>query len=297
MHLTLRQLHIFVAVAVNGSTTAAASTISLSQSATSAALNELESLLQTPLFDRAGKRLRLNDNGRMLLPLARQILDAARTIETQFIGGEDSGGGGLHIGASTTIGTYVLPDLLAKGRMMSGSSRVTILNSSDVAKAVADFEVDVGLIEGPCREPGLQVESWLEDRLLIVCAPSHPILHGTSAGKVSKKALQEAEWVLREPGSGTRDAAADALLPHLDQLRSAGQFGSSEAVKYCAAAGLGLACLSRWVVADFLEAGRLVELHTPLPILKRRFSIVTSPHKILSVRLNRFLALCRASTN
>ncbi|MEO6354804.1 MAG: LysR family transcriptional regulator, partial [Burkholderiaceae bacterium] len=84
MRLTLRQLQIFLAVCDSGSTSAAAQAIALSQSAASAALNELEQLLDTRLFDRVGKRLLLNDNGRLLVPQARQMLDAALTIERQF---------------------------------------------------------------------------------------------------------------------------------------------------------------------------------------------------------------------
>ena len=113
MHLTLRQLQIFLAVARTGSTTAAANAVSLSQSATSAALNELESQLAIKLFDRIGNKLVLNDSGRVLLPQAHQLLDAAANIEQQFDVGDALSATGLHIGASTTIGSYLLPTLFA----------------------------------------------------------------------------------------------------------------------------------------------------------------------------------------
>src|ERR1700761_4871094 len=110
MRLTLRQLLIFAAVAETGSTTAAGDRVALSQSATSAALNELEKVLGAKLFDRVGKRLIINDNGRALLPRARAALDVAAGIENDFSTGVPVD---LKIVASTTIGNYLLPGLIA----------------------------------------------------------------------------------------------------------------------------------------------------------------------------------------
>lgn len=295
MRVTLRQLQIFLAVADAGSTTAAAGLVALSQSAASAALNELESLLRTNLFDRVGKRLLLNDSGRLLLPQARQMLDAATTIERQFGPLADPGGAGLQIGASTTIGIYLLPTILAavSARKTDLYPRVTIANTADIAIAVENFDIDLGLVEGPCHQPALQVEPWLKDELLIVGAPNHAILAGKANRRINVKALRDAGWLLREPGSGTREAVEHALVPHLHTLRALGEFSNAEAIKHAAAEGLGLACLSRLVVRDFLNVGRLVQLQTTLPPLSRHFYLIHNRHKILSVRLTHFLQFCR----
>lgn len=294
MQITLRQLQIFTAIALTGSTAAAANSIALSQSATSAALKELESLLNVQLFDRVGKRLVLNDNGRLLLPQARQMLDGAQTIEQQFNSAEYPGAG-LHIGASTTIGIYLLPKLLASHATHSNQRcpRVMIANSATTAAAVAHFEVDMGIIEGPCHEPDVLAEPWLEDELVIVCAASHPILQGNPQHKVALEDLQNALWLLREPGSGTQEAVEQVLLPHLHQLRPAAEFSNSEAIKHAAAAGLGLACLSRTIVARFLIRGELVEVSTSLPKLTRRFFLIYQRNKTLSPQLTGFLNHCR----
>lgn len=295
MRLTLRQLQIFLAVCDFGSTTAAANSIALSQSATSAALKELEELLDIQLFDRVGKRLIINDSGRLLLPQARQILDAAATIEKQFEKSDVSPTIGLNIGASTTIGIYLLPKILASfwTRQARAIPRVRIANTADIASAVANFEVDVGLIEGPCHEPDLHVEPWIADELIVVCAANHPLAADNQRNKVPLKVLRETGWLLREVGSGTREAVEHALVPHLHYLHSAGEFSNSEAIKYAAAAGLGVACLSRVVVADMLEIGKLVELDTTLPSLQRHFYLVHRNDKVLSARLSHFMQLCR----
>jgi DNA-binding transcriptional LysR family regulator len=294
MRLTIRQLQIFLAIAQSGSTTAAAEQVALSQSAASAALNELENLLDCRLFDRVGKRLILNDNGRLLLPQAGQVVDAAKTIEQQFLMPGMAQGGSLQIGSSTTIGSYLLPSLVAAYRQQHGELqvRVTIANTADIVAAVVNFEVDVGLIEGPSHAADLQVEPWMVDELLVVASPQHAL--AVSDKKAGVAQLREAEWLLREPGSGTREAVEQALLPHLHYLRQSYEFGNSEAIKHATAAGLGISCLSHAVVADFLQSGRLVELKTSLPRLHRHFYLVHSKHKILSLRLMQFLAYCRS---
>ena len=298
MRLTLRQLQIFLAVAQEGSTTAASNMVALSQSATSASLNELETLLGIQLFDRVGKRLLINDNGRLMLSQARQILDAAMTIEQQFTTSMAITGGGMRIGASTTIGSYLLPTMLA-GSIHRGADsypRITIANTADITTAVSNFEVDIGLIEGPSHRSDLEVEPWIQDELIIVAAPTHALIVSKPAGKVSLKSLRGAGWLMREAGSGTREAVEYALLPHLHEVRTVCEFSNSEAIKYAAAEGLGLACLSRCVVKDMIEMGRLVEVRTVLPELSRQFYLVRSKYKILSPRLLHFQKFCQEWT-
>ena len=301
MRLTLRQLHIFTAVADTGSTTAAGLHVALSQSATSAALHELERLLDAQLFDRIGKRLLLNDNGRALLPQARVLLDAAQDIEEQFRHNLTSGNVNmpatrLRIGASTTIGSYLLPGLLARYQQAwpSVAVDVHIGNTREVALWVARLDVDMGLIEGPCHESELLVQVWQEDELVVVCAAKHPLREQGERLRVSVKDLRQARGLLREPGSGTREAVEHALLPHLNHFNSEMQLGSTEAIKQAAAEGLGLACLSLCAVQDLITLGRLVVLNTTLPRLKRHFYLIRHRHKHFSANLERFAAHCVA---
>lgn len=297
MRLTLRQLQIFEAVAHSGSTTAGARQASLSQSAASAALTELEHLLGAHVFDRVGKRLVLNDNGRALLPMARAVLDGARLIEERFAADRAPDRLDLRLAASTTIGNYVLPSLLASFRhdVPHATFDVQIGNTLDVVKLVSAFAVDLGLIEGPCHAPELHVLPWIEDELVIVASPKHALARAAQHGKLGVRALRDASWLLREPGSGTREAVEHALLPHLQTLKPDLALGSSEAIKNAVAHGMGVACLSRSVVADLVAAKRLVVLATTLPRLTRRYALVHHERKQLSAGLERFVAHCRAS--
>ena len=285
LRLTLRQLQIFRCVAESGSTAAAAAAIALSQSATSAAINELERVLELQLFDRIGKRLQLNDNGRALLPQALAVLDGAGWIERWALDRE-SHVGTLRIGASTTIGNYLLPQVLAGFRdslaervRQNWQVQVAIANTAVIGSQVAAFELDLGLIEGPCHEPELTVQPWLQDELVVVAAANDPILPRGKNERIPLETLSKATWLLREEGSGTREIINQLLIPYLHHLRPGIQFGNPEAIKRAAASGLGISCLSRFVVRDLLETGVLVAPPTELPPLTRHFYLVMHQQK------------------
>lgn len=291
LHLTLRQLQIFVAVAQTGTTTAASADIALSQSATSSAIKELERLLSLSLFDRAGKRLLLNDNGRALLPKALALLDGAAGVQAMAHQGSAQAQS-LRIGASTTIGNYVLPKLLSQffdtqrvNEAPAWQSKVVIANTECICQRVANFELDVGLIEGPSHESALSVHPWVKDEMVVVAAWGSA-LAGQAA---SLKALREAVWLVREPGSGTRETTDQLLLPHLRSHRRSIELGSSEAIKHAVAEGLGVACLSKWVVEDLLLSRRLCVLKTSLPRMMRPCHWVVHGSKQFTPALQAFV--------
>jgi DNA-binding transcriptional LysR family regulator len=299
MRITLRQLSIFAAVADAGGTAAAAGRVALSQSATSAALNDLEAVLGAKLFDRVGTRLVLNDTGRGLLPQARAVLDGAAGIEREFGLGTAAGDAGapslLRVGASTTIGNYLLPTLIADWQRARPQAHVdvAIANTGAIAASVARMEVDVGLIEGPSHEPDVVAQAWREEELVIVCAPSHPLLEGDPARRLGVAALRRAAWLLREPGSGTREAVEQALQPHLHQLDEGLHFGGTEAIKQAAVEGLGFTCLSLFAVQDLVALGRLVRVRTTLPRLVRRLWLIHHRRKQFSTSLAAFVDFCQ----
>jgi DNA-binding transcriptional LysR family regulator len=297
MRITLRQLQIFRAIALSGSTTAAAQSVPLSQSAASAALKELEHTLGARLFDRVGKRLLLNDAGRTLLPTALAVLDGARNLETAFLSAGRASLVDLHLFASTTIGNYILPRLLARfrERVLGAQLQLQIGNTREVVTAVREFAADLGLIEGPCHAPDIIVVPWLEDELVIVASPDHPLAKAAKRARLTAKQLSQAHWLLREPGSGTREAVEQALLPHVPNIQSTMTLGSSEAIKNSVAEGLGLSCLSRYVVQDLAAANRLTVLSTRLPRLTRRLTIIHHQRKLLSDSLRGFIAHCQSA--
>jgi DNA-binding transcriptional LysR family regulator len=167
-------------------------------------------------------------------------------------------------------------------------------NTLEVIRAIQDFSSELGLIEGPCHEAGLVVTPWILDELVVVAAPAHPLARAAKQRPLTIAQLAAAPWLLREEGSGTREAVDLALLPHIHSFGEARVLGGSEAIKNAAAYGLGVSCLSRWVVEDLVRIRRLAILRTRLPPLERRLSLIWHREKTLSAGLSRFIAHCRA---
>ncbi len=287
LRLNLRQLEVFVATARAGSTHGAALRIARSQSAASAALAELETALQTPLFDRVGRRLVINESGLALLPGAIALLDQATELQALFATEQHTP---LRLAASLTIGEYLLPEIIARWKAEHPDSPVSLSigNTSKVIEAVAAMEVEVGFIEGPQTHPQLKMQRWLEDKLTIVTAPTHALAQGSA----SHRQLSEATWIMREPASGTRQAADAWLLNHLGELSVQYELGSTEAIKRLAASGMGLACVSVHAVGAELTLGSLVEVRTRLPRSRRRLTIATRRDKRLGRSAQGFLRYC-----
>nr|EHL6941936.1 LysR family transcriptional regulator [Citrobacter freundii]EHL6950973.1 LysR family transcriptional regulator [Citrobacter freundii] len=283
MHITLRQLEVFAEVLKSGSTTQASVMLALSQSAVSAALTDLEGQLGVQLFDRVGKRLVVNEHGRLLYPRALALLEQTTEIEQLFR--EDNGA--IRVYASSTIGNYILPAMIARYRQDFPDLplELSVGNSQDVINAVLDFRVDIGLIEGPCHSTEIISEPWLEDELVVFAAPSSPL----TKGPVTLEQLAASPWILRERGSGTRELVDYLLLSHLPRFQMAMELGNSEAIKHAVRHGLGISCLSRRVIAEQLQAGTLSEVPVPLPRLVRTLWRAHHRQKHISNAITRFL--------
>lgn len=199
MHITLRQLAVFTEVLKSGSTTHAAQVLALSQSAVSASLTDLEGQLGVQLFDCAGKRLVINEHGRLLYPRAMALLDHANDIELLF----KQGHGALSLAASSTIGNYLLPAVIANYRRDLPDARLelTVGNSQEVIDAVSHFNADIGLIEGPCHQHDIVSQPWLQDELVIFAAPCAEIFKQP----ITLESLADAPWIyvskVRERGN------------------------------------------------------------------------------------------------
>ncbi|GEK71951.1 MULTISPECIES: LysR substrate-binding domain-containing protein [Halomonas] len=278
--VSFRQLQVFASVARLGTVSAAAEALSLSPSSTSQALADLERQLGVALFERPGRRLVLNELGRGLLPRAEALLDDMAGFVAAAREPEGELRGTLDVSASATVGTYLLPGLV--GRFSEAHPRadlrLRLRNTHEVVGDVLRLEADLGLIEGECREPALVSEPWCEDRLVVVAAPGHPL---ASRGDLEDGDLAEAPWILREPGSGTREVFEQAMRDLGLTPRVRISLGQHEAIKQAVLAGLGLGCLSALSVAGERERGELVALDSRL-VLCRTFSLVWHPERYRS---------------
>ena len=290
MRYTLRQLEVFVAVARAGGVSRAAEELHMSQSAVSGALAELERQFDVRLFDRVGKRLQLGELGRSLRPRAETMLDEARQLERALAGG--AAVGPLRIGATLTIGNNLAVALLGRFMRENAGAEPTLVvaNTAEIARQVANFELDVGLVEGEVERPDLEVTPWRDDELVVFCAPTHALARRR---RLTDADLLSAAWIVREQGSGTRQTFDRAMHGLLPQLRIALALQHTEAIKTAVRAGLGVGCLSRIALDDELARGRFVGCRLPHRNLRRKFFFVLRKQQFRSAGVLRWLELCR----
>lgn len=260
-NVNLNDFELFVAISRAGSLTAAARAVHLTQPAVSKRLQELESQAGAPLFDRLPRGVRLTEAGRTLLPHAERILALTETAESELQALSGLQRGRLAIGASTTIGSYLVPGLFGRFRRRHPDVALTleIANTAQIQSAVLDDRLDCGMTEGFVSSDALEVEVFAEDDMLAIVAPGDPLL---ARDDLRTQDLAALPMLMREPGSGSRDVVEAALAKGGLQIEPTMSLGSTEALKNAVAAGLGVAIVSRLTVELELSTGRLM----PLPI-------------------------------
>ena len=266
--MTLEQLRIFVAVAERQHVTRAADALHLTQSAVSSAIHALEERFGVKLFNRVGRGIELSEAGREFLDEAQGVLARADGALLRLA---EHGGlrrGRLRIPDSQPNASYWLPrHLMAFRRAHSGIELVVgVGNTTEVVHAVREGVAEIGLIEGGIDHPGLIEREVARDQLVIVVAPDHPWAARSAALQPSD--LLGSEWVMREPGSGTRsefEAALTAAGLDPGTLAVAIELPSNEAVRAAVETGDVATAISASVAAPSIEAGLLVAVQFDLP--------------------------------
>jgi len=292
MRYTLRQLEVFLAVASQESVSRAAESLAMSQSAVSGALADLERQFDIQLFERLGKRLQLSSLGRSLRAQAEALSQQAQEFESQLASHDAVGR--LRVGATLSIGNHLLVPEIARFMREHPSARVTldVANTAEIARRVLNFEIDIGLVEGELQEPELDVSRWRPDELVVFCAPNHAL---AKQSVLTDRDLIQTPWIVREPGSGTRQAFERAMHGILSDLQLILELQHTEAIKGAVQAGLGLGCVSRVALEDEFRYGTLVPLQVPQRDFHRWFYAVMHQRKYQSAAVLGFLTQIRAA--
>lgn len=272
--MKFRHLRIFTAVCETMSMTKAARHLYISQPAVSQTITELEEYYDVRLFERMSNKLYLTDAGKQLLPLAEEAMKLQATIETTMRDFRQENS--IRLGATVTIGTYLLPRIVKAIQSIQPQIRVQTVvdNTSAIEERLLNSDLDIGLVEGQITSSQLVTEPFYEDELVIVCAPNHPL-----AGKdlVRVRDLQNHAFILREEGSGSRLLFSKRMEEKSITYRIVGVLSNTEAILNSAQQGLGLGVVSQIAVA--VEQPGLKVLNIPDLNLTRTFDIVYHRHK------------------
>lgn len=290
MRFTLKQLQIFLATANHENVSRAADELALSQSAVSTALKQLEQHYGTRLFDRTGRRLQLNEQGQMLRPRAAALLAQAQELDSALT--RESDIGELKVGATLSIGNYLAIGIMVRFMQRHPRSRVelNVENTAAIARKVRNFDLDIGLVEGELQDTELEMIYWRDDELCLFCAPDQP---WAQQPVLQDEDLIAAPWIVREPGSGTRqtfDRAMRGILPQLDLKL---ELQHTEGIKRAVESGLGIGCLSRMTLEDAFRRGSLVPLTAAHRDWSRKLYFVLHRHKYLGSGVRSWMEQCR----
>lgn len=276
MSLNFHQLHIFYMVAAKGSFSAAAQAMHMTQPAVTMQIQSLEEYFGAKLFHRSTKKLQLSDAGRTLLPYAKRSLDLVQETEHAMTHYTNELHGRLQLGASLTIGEYVLPQML--GSFSTKHPRMTlqlqVTNTRQIVEGIRSHQLDLGLVEAPVTDGDVEVEPVMEDELLLIVPAAHHL-----AGKeiVTPDELMTCSFVLREQGSGTRLVMEETMRQlGMDptQLKVIMELGSTGAVKSAVEAGMGVTMLSPSAVRHEIALGLVDVLRVKGASFKRQFYVV-----------------------
>ncbi len=286
--MEIAKLKTFLSVIKNRSFTRASEELFLTQPTVSIQMKSLEEELGVKLFDLSGKKVFPTEAGRTLEFYARQIFSILKEMNGALDELKGLKRGAIRIGTSTTVGFYIIPDILAgfKSKYPGISINLKISNTAKIEEEIHNDELDIGIVGGHITKKQLQIRDFLEDRILLVVNPLHP---WAKRRRILLEELKNAYFLIREKGSATRDITDKVLRKMGIRLNVAMEMPGPEAIKRGVLAGMGPAFISYFAVKDELNKGSLISVNIPGLIIKRNFLIIHKRRKNISPALASFL--------
>ncbi|OAS89148.1 MULTISPECIES: LysR family transcriptional regulator [Metabacillus] len=278
--MNIDSLKTFCLVVDEGSISQAARLSFVSQPAVTRQIRQLENLYGTLLFDRTEGKLIVTETGKMLYPFAKAIINDFNRSKEVILQATGEYNSNIRVGASLTIGEFLLPNLLGRFKKLTPEINVTltIKNTPSVLEDLANDVIDIGLVEGIVEDKKFTVTKFADDELILVYPADHP---WGEKSEIDINELANERMIWRESISGTRLIIENALKEHgvLDKIENYMEIGSTQAIKSAVESGLGVSILSRLTVARELELGFLKEMKISGINIKRSLWLVKKPQR------------------
>ena len=285
-------MRVFITVADKKNFSKAAKALSLTQPAVSFQIQTLEQYYQTMLFDRVNRHVKLTAAGELLLDYAVHMNNLQAELERNMQQLTGHVKGELLVGASTTIGEYILPYVVGafKQEYPDVNATIQIMNTNDIAENVNNKSFDLGIIEGPVElTENMEAIAFLEDELVLAIPSDHPFAAKES---ITLEELKTLPYITREPGSGSRLIFEQALIDadfDIEELHMVMELGSTTSIKSAIMGGLGISTISKWAIQDLVKTGKVAALTIEGLTLKRTFNIILNNEKFHSEATGKFL--------
>lgn len=290
------KLKVFCTVAETKSFSKTSEIIHLTQPAVSLQIQALEEIYETKLFDRSSSFINLTPSGEILYKYAKDILNLYAEAEKEI--GKITGliKGSITIGASTTIGNYVLPAVIADFKKTHPKIKINVFigNTKRIVDLLNSGGVDIGLVEGETLKHKMKTDPIITDELTFIVPPFHP---WAKKKVVSILEVTKEPFILREEGSGTRQMIEKYLSSHginTGDMRIALVLGSTESIKEAVESGMGISIVSKWAARKEVKYGSLKLITPKEEKILRNFSLIMQKSVVLSHAADEFLAYLKA---
>jgi DNA-binding transcriptional LysR family regulator len=293
--MNVRDLQVFLSVSKHLNYTRAGEEVNLSQPSVSVRIHQLESELRVKLFEQLGKKVVLTDAGQLLVPYANRVMaavDDARNAIDELQGLER---GSLNIGASTTPGMYLVPQVVARFKQSHSNIDIhlRIKDTRDVEDGVLRNEFDFGFVGGHLAAAEVSAHAWLTDELLLVVSPGHRL---TRKKSVRRHDLEGERFIVRESGSATRATIVAQLQQANFKLEAVIEMENPESIKKAVQSGLGIAFISKFAIATELKAKTLTAIRVRDLGINRELKIIHRKDKHLSRAARKFIEVARTES-
>ncbi len=289
------KLKVFCTVAETRSFSKASEIIHLTQPAVSLQIQALEEIFETKLFDRSSNTVMLTPAGEILYKYSKEILNLYASAERAIGGLTGLVKGSITVGASTTIGNYLLPAVIAEFRKQHPKIKIHLLvgNTKRIVELLKGGVIDLGLVEGETSRYKLTMEKLIADELTLIVSGRHS---WAKFAEVSVLDLMKVPFVFREEGSGTRqviESYFDKGGISVQNMNISSILGSNEAIKEAVENGIGVSILSRWAVRKELRYGALKAIRFKEFEMRRDFSLLFNRNSISTYSVDTFLSFLK----
>lgn len=287
--MTIRHLRVFIAVCDYGKMSVAAKKLYIAQPSVSQAISEIEQHYGVKLFERLSKKLYITEAGKQLLSYARHIVALFDEMELNIK--DKSKNSSLKIGATITVGTCVINDILKdfEKKNPEAATQIFIENTGIIEDMILKSQLDIGIVEGEIKNSDIVTIPIHSDELVLVCSDSHQF---STVKSINIEQLENLNFILREKGSGTRDLFEKALYKANVNIKQRWICSNSEAIKNAVIEGQGLTVISKMLVEKELQNKKLHSISINDVKLNRSFNLVYHKNKYLSPHIKSFISIC-----
>ncbi|HOT76528.1 MAG TPA: LysR family transcriptional regulator [Candidatus Wallbacteria bacterium] len=283
--MTLRHLKIFLRVCRELNMTRAAELLFMTQPSVSQAISELEEYYRVKLFERIARKIYITEDGYRLIAIAGGIVELFEKADAEIR--DKTGRQKIRIGASVTIGTYILNDILKKVKATGDIDvEYVIDNTKNIEDMILTARLDAALVEGDIKSRDIIAEPFMDDRLTLACPAGSEL---AARKKVNMKELENYNFIIREQGSGTKELIEALARKNKVNLKIIGVASNIEAIKNNIIGGIGISILPEIAMTRELNDGKIAAVDLAGVNLKRKFRIARHKSKNVGGALKTFM--------